>query len=51
VFRVHIIPPVITVNVTSFVIAGSILCKMLVLGINEMIFAVPLNRFLTRVRA
>jgi hypothetical protein len=40
---VHIIILVIIVDVTSFVISGSILFKMLVLGINEMVFAVPVK--------
>ena len=39
----HIILLAIMVQVISFVISGSILFKMLVLGINEMVFAVPVK--------
>lgn len=39
----HIIPLVIIVDVTSFVISGCTLFKTLVLGINEIVFAVPVK--------
>jgi hypothetical protein len=34
---------IVLVDISSFVMSGGILCKMLVLGINEMVFAFPLN--------
>jgi hypothetical protein len=34
---------IVPIDINSFVISGSILFKMLVLGINEMLFAFPLK--------
>jgi hypothetical protein len=34
---------IIHVNISNFVISWVVLCKMLVLGINEMVFSVPLK--------
>jgi hypothetical protein len=34
---------IVLVDVSSFVMSGGILCKMLLLGINEMVFAFPLK--------
>jgi hypothetical protein len=31
------------VDISNFVMSGGILCKMIVLGINEMVFALPLK--------
>jgi hypothetical protein len=42
-FCVHIILFVVIVAVTSFIISRSILFKMLVLGINEKVFAILLK--------
>ena len=33
---------IVLIDITNFVISGGILFKMLVLGINEMVFAFPL---------
>ena len=31
------------IDISTFIMSGGILCKMLVLGINEIVFAFPLN--------
>ena len=34
---------IVLVDISNFVMLGVILCKMLVLGINEMVFGFPLK--------
>jgi hypothetical protein len=42
-FCVNINLVIVLIDITNFVISGGILFKMLVLGINEMVFAFPLK--------